>query len=186
MDNTELMALLGIGAAVIVVVLAVCLVVYLIDAIGRFKYLKARNYTNAWFAFIPYLNVYGTVEATYGNVEKIKVLGIELPAIVVKLYPLILTAFSVVTTNIEFLSGIGSLIVTVVTVAVGVVVFKDVMERIEQPVSTGFAVLANIITIVGSIKLLVDASKLQDGQYDYTTDTRALASQAPKQDANVQ
>ena len=186
MNDTELLALMGVGAAAIVIALVICLVVYLVDAIGRFKYLKARNYTNAWFAFIPYLNVYGTVDATYGNVEKIKILGVELPAIVVKLYPLILTAFSVITSNIEFLSGFGSLVVTVLTVAIGVVVFKDVMERIEQPVSTGFAVLANIITIVGSIKLLADASKLQDGQYDYTTDARMLASQAPKQDANVQ
>ncbi|MBE5824218.1 MAG: hypothetical protein E7305_05905 [Butyrivibrio sp.] len=188
MSDTEMMAaLLGVGAAAIVVALIICLVVYLVDAIGIYKYLKARNYSNAWFGFIPFLNTFGKVDATYGNVDKIKVFGVALPAIVVKLYPVILVVFSAITSRISAIASICSLIVTVLTVAVGTVVFKDVMERIEKPVSTGFAVFANIITIVGSIKLLADASKVAPGQYDYTTDTRVLASQAGAQGpANMQ
>jgi hypothetical protein len=186
----ELMLLLGIGAAALVVAFIICLIVYLVDAIGRYKYLKARNYANAWFAFIPFLNIYGTVEATYGNVEKIRVLGVELPAIVVKLYPVILAVVGAITSRIDAISGICGFIISVLTVICGVVVFKDVMERIECPVSTGFAIFANIVTIVGSIKLLADASKLQPGQFDYTTDTRILASQVvaqgPQGPANMQ
>ncbi len=186
-DEEILAAALGIGAVAIVIGLIIGLILYLIDAIGIYKYLKARNYANAWFAFIPFLNTYAKVEATYGNVDKIKAFGIALPAIVVKLYPLILVVFSAITSQISAIASICSLITTVLTVACGTVVFKDVMERIERPVSTGFAVFANIISIVGSIKLLADASSLNPGQYDYTTDTRVLASQADAQGpANMQ
>ena len=180
MDDALVM-LFGLGAIALIITSIICLALYLIDAIGKYKYLKVRNYPNAWFAFIPFLNTYGTVEATYGNVENIKVLGIKLPAIVVKLYPVILAVIGGITAKIDPISSICSFVISVLTIALGVVIFKDIMERIECPVSTGFAILANIITIVGSIKLLADTGRLQPGQFDYMTDTRILASQAGSQ-----
>ena len=98
----------------------------------------------------------------------------ELPAIIVKLYPLILAVIGGITAQIDPISGICGTIISVATVLVGIVVFKDVMERIERPVSTGFAVFAVIITIVSSIKLLIDAGSCQPNQFDYKTDTRVL------------
>ena len=177
MSDGELFAFMGAFAIVGVIAFIIVVAIYLVDAIGRFKYLKARNYQNAWFAFIPFLSNYGVVEATYGKVEKVKIWGVELPIIVVELYPLIIAVLSGITSRINYIGGVCGTVLSVVSILISIAVFKDIMERIERPVTTGFAVLANIIAIVGAIKLLIDASSTTPGQYDYTTDTRVLQSQ---------
>ncbi len=173
----EMEQLLGFMVSFLLVFAIIGLILYLVDAIATFKYLKVRGYANAWMAFIPFCNTYATVEATYGNVEKIKLFGIELPAIVVKLYPVILAAVSGVATYIPKISGALTTIVSVLTIAVGVAIFIDVMERLSDEVSVGFAILANIITIIVPIKILTTCNKLQPGQFDYHTDMRVLKSQ---------
>ena len=56
--------------------------------------------------------------------------------------------------------------------------FCKILERIGTEISLAFSVLANIIPIVGSIKLLTSCKGLMDGQYDYKTDLRTLQSQS--------
>ena len=150
---------------------------YLLDAIATFKYLKVRGYENAWMAFIPIVNTYASVDATYGNVDTIKVLGIQLPAIVVKLYPLIFSVLSGVCSRIPTVGSALATIISVATIVLAVVVFIDMMERINTEVTVGFAVLANIIAIIAPIKILMSCSGLQPGQFDYKTDMRVLKSQ---------
>ncbi len=170
----DLMVVLG---SFFVVIFIVLVALYLLDAIATFKYLKVRGYENAWMAFIPILNTYASVDSTYGNVDTIKVLGIQLPAIVVKLYPLVISVVSGVCTRIPKVGGALTTILSVISIVLAVVVFIDMMERINTEVSVGFAVLANIIAIIAPIKILTSCSSLQPGQFDYKTDMRVLKSQ---------
>ena len=167
------LAMLG---AIMVPMLIIVLVLYLVDAIARFKYLKIRGYVNAWMAFIPILNVYACVDATYGNVEKISVFGISLPAMIVKLYPLIISVLAGIISRIPNVGGISSAL-SIVSLAVGIAVFIDMQERLQQEVSLGFAILANIIAVIAPIKLLISCKGLNPGAFDYTTDQRVLKSQ---------
>jgi hypothetical protein len=163
--------------AIIIPLLIIGFVFYLVDAIARFKYLKIRGYTSAWMAFIPLLNVYSCVDATYGNVDKIKIFGIELPAIVVKLYPVIVSVLTGIISNIPKVGGLST-IVWIIQIAFGVAVFIDMQERLGKEVSTGFAIVANIIAIIAPIKLLMSCSGIGIGAFDYSTDQRVLKSQA--------
>ncbi len=155
----------------------ISLIVYILDAIGTFRYLKVRGYANAWLGFIPIVNIYATVDATYGNVDKISLYGLQLPAIIVKLYPLILGGLSAVFMNIPFIQGIAGIVIFVAQTAIMVMVLKDMMYRIGQEISTGFAILAVVITVIGAIKIISACKGLRDGEYDYTMDSGTLDSQ---------
>ncbi|MCR4744638.1 MAG: hypothetical protein K5894_05330 [Lachnospiraceae bacterium] len=175
------MALVGVLAGLgIMLVFAVfiALIIYIISAIATFKYLKVRNYKNAWMAFIPYANHYAAVEATYGDVEKIKLFGLEVPSVVVKLFPIIVSAASGIISQIPGAGSSLSSLVWLLQIAVSVVIYRDQFYRIRKEISLGFAIFANLFTIVGIIYLLVSCSGLREGQYDYATDTEVLESQA--------
>lgn len=175
MDNDafvlKILATVGIG------LLAVVFLLYLLDAISRFRFLKVRNYQGAWIAFIPIANVYGTVEAVYGNRDTIKVYGTELPAILVKLFPLVASAVTAVASIIPGNAGkLGSLI-WLVQVALFAMIYRDMMFRLRKEVSQGFAVAATLIPIIGSIYLIASCSGLESGEYDYQSAEEELQSQ---------
>ena len=54
---------------------------------------------------------------------------------------------------------------------------KDMLERLDDPQTLGFAVLANIISIIASIKLLTTAGSRVPGSQDWQADPRVLESQ---------
>lgn len=178
LTDQEMAGLVTIFATFGIFLAIICLVLYIIDAIARFRYLKVRAYKSAWMAFIPLLNIYACVDATYGSADKINIFGVSCPAMVVKLYPIILSVITGITSRISAISSIGSTITFIISIIFGVIVYKDMLERIGQEISIGFSVLCNIISIVGSIKLLSATKGLQDGQYDYNTDLRVLHSQS--------
>lgn len=171
-------AVIGILAAVGLVAFIIVLALYLVDAIARFKYLKVRNYDNAWMAFIPIANIYSTVEATYGNEEKINIYGLWLPSILIKLYPLVLGVAATILVNIPLIGGIIGTLVYVAQIALGVMILRDMMERLRKDIAVGLAIVACIIPIVASIIILSSCSDMSDGQYDYMNDSRILNSQA--------
>lgn len=173
-DFTALMAVLGafIGVLVILVI-----IFYLVDAIARFKYLKVRNYANSWMAFIPIANIYSTVEATYGNADKISLYGLILPSVLLKLYGLILGAAAGILSNIPYVGSIAGTVISVASIAIGVQIFRDMMFRLDNDSSVALAIVANIIPIVGAVVILSACKNKTDGQYDYATDTRELPSQ---------
>ena len=173
-DFGAVMAVLGAFLGVIVILVVIF---YLVDAIARFKYLKVRKYANTWMAFIPIANIFSTVEATYGNVEKISLYGLILPAVLLKLYGLILGAAAGILANIPYVGSIAGTVVSVASIAIGVQVFRDMMQRLDNDSSIALAIVANIIPIVGAIVLLSACKDKADGQYDYATDTRELTSQ---------
>ena len=176
---TELndMAVFGALMSVIAVLGVIAIIFYLIDAIGRYKYLKVRNYSSPVLAFIPIANIYATVEATYGTVEKIKLYGVEFPSFVVKLFPLITSAVAGALSRIPGIGTQVSSILGIVTIGFMAALFMDVMKCIKKDVSLPFAVIASFISIVGSIMLLVSCKDLQSGQYDYREDKEPLPSQ---------
>ena len=163
------------GAFIILGIIVIAF--YLVDAFARYKYLKVRNYPCAWMAFLPIANVYATVEATYGNVETIKVYGIEMPAIGVKLFPVLLSCLAGIGSQIPGVGSTISSLLGIVTIAFMVAIYIDVLKRIRKEMSLPFAIIANIFSIVGSIYLLISCNGLNDGQYDYKSDANPLYSQ---------
>ena len=155
----------------------ILIALYLVDAIARYKYLKVRNYTNAWMGFIPVANIYACVEATYGPVNFINLYGWRAPATLIKLWGLVTYALTFVCNQIPYVGGVLSLVITVINVAVLVQIFMDMMERLDDPQTTGFAILANIISIIASVKLLTTAGSRVPGSQNWQADPRVLSSQ---------
>ena len=174
MDEYAVFAALG-GFLVVLFIIAVA--VYLVDAIGRYKYLKVRNYQNAWMGFIPFANIYACVEATYGPCNLINLYGWRAPASILKLWAVIVAVLTYVVNLIPHVGSVLALVVTVLNIAFLVQLFKDMLERLDDPQTTGFAILANIITIIASIKLLASSSAHAPASQDWQTDARVLTSQ---------
>lgn len=174
MEDSDILAMLG---GFVVVFLIIGLVLYLLDAIARFKYLKVRGYENAWFAFIPIVNIWASVTTTYGSAEKIKFYGVEVPAIVIKLWSVVYYVATVIVTRLPVASGTIGFVLTLVNIAVILQIYRDMMERLDNPQDTVSAVVAVIINFISDIKLLGAAGKFQPGQLDYRTDERVLSSQ---------
>ena len=176
--DSETLALFATLGSMILVVFIIGIAFYVVEAIARYKYLRVRGYQNAWMGIIPFANIWATVEATYGNVEKIRVYGWDAPAIVVKLWPVITYGLSALCTRIPYVGGTLSTVVAVLNIAVMVLIFRDTMERLDDPQGVGFGILAVVIGIIGSIKLLSGSGKFLPGSQDYMTDPRVLTSQA--------
>ena len=81
--------ILAAMAGMIVFASIVSLVLYFIAAFARYKYLRIRSYENAWMAFVPIVNIWAIVEATYGKKERINIYGWDAPAVVLKLWPIV-------------------------------------------------------------------------------------------------
>ncbi len=177
MDD-EMLGLLIAMTGIFVVAGIIVLVLYLIDAIARFIYLKVRNYDNAWMAFIPIVNLWASVEATYGDSETVNIYGWDAPAIVAKLWPVVTYILSGVINVIPALGQALSLILYVLNIAVLVMIFRDMMERLEYPQEGPLAIIAVVIPIVSSIMLLTTVGKFAAGSQDYRNDDRVLSSQA--------
>lgn len=178
LTDEQALGLFAVLGSMLVVLAIIGFIFYIVDAIARMKYLRIRGYKGVWMAFIPILNIYACVDATYGNVEKINLYGVSLPAMCVKLYPVIVAVLAGIVSRIPAISGVGSTILYIIQIVIGVMVLMDMMERIDHNVSIAFSVIANLIPIVASIKLLVACKGLKDGQYDYTSDLRVLKSQS--------
>ncbi|WP_022764174.1 hypothetical protein [Butyrivibrio sp. XPD2006] len=173
----EDMAVLAALGGFLMVLFLILIALYLVDAIARYKYLKVRNYPNPWMGFIPIANVYACVEATYGPVNYINLYGWRAPAVLLKLWGIVTYVLTVVCNQIPYVGGFLSLVVTIINIAVLVQIFRDMMERLDDPQTVGFAVLANIISIIASIKLLTTAGNRAPGSQDWQTDPRVLESQ---------
>ena len=174
MDEYAILAAMG---GFIVVLLLISLALYLVDAFARYKYLKVRNYQNAWMGFIPFANFYACVEATYGPCNYINLFGWRAPAALIKLWEVAVIVLSYVVSYIPYVGGILSLVLTVLNVAVCVQIFRDMLERLDDPQTLGFGILATIISIVGSIKLLATTGNFAAASQDWMTDIRVLTSQ---------
>ena len=174
MDDSQVLTVLG-GFAVFFLIIG--LVLYLLDAISTFKYLKVRGYESSWMAFIPFVNVWATVEATYGKVDKIKVYGWNAPAVVIKLWALVTIVLAGIATMIPSIGSVLSTVIYILNVAVLVQIYQDTMERLEKPQEIVPAVIAILIAIISDIMILGAAGKFQNGQIDYSTDERVLQSQ---------
>lgn len=177
LSDQEATLLVGLLATFGLVFLIIALVLYIIDAIAKFKYLKIRNYPSAWMAFIPILNIYATVDATYGKVDTIKIFGVELPSMCIKLYPIALSVVTGIASRIPSAGNVISSVVGIIGLIITVIVYRDVLARLGKDISIGFSVLANIISIISSIYLIMACKGIAPGEYDYLTDTRPLPSQ---------
>ena len=173
----EEMAVLATLGGLLIVVFLILIALYLVDAIARYKYLKVRSYQNPWMGFIPIANIYACVEATYGPVNYINLYGWRAPSTLIKLWGIVTYVLSIVCNQIPYIGGVLSLLVTIINIAVLVQIFRDMMERLDDPQTLGFAVLANIISIIASIKLLATAGSRVPGSQNWQADPRVLESQ---------
>ena len=177
MDFDNWGVIIAAMTGVFVVVSIIVLALYLISAFARYKYLKVRSYENAWFAFIPIVNIWAIVEATYGRKEKIIIYGWEAPAIVLKLWPIVTYALALIINIIPIIGNILSMLLFVLNVAVMAMIFKDMMEQLNRPQEMVMAVIAVVFHIVSDIMILSATGSFQPGQQDWQTDNRELNSQ---------
>ena len=169
-----LMAVMGMFFAVILVIM---LVLYLIDAIAKYKYLRVRSYENAWMAFIPIINIWAVVEATYGNGETINMYGWDAPAVVVKLWPIVTYVLAAAINLIPFVGQFLSLALAILNFAVMLMIYRDMMERLGKQEDIALAIILVLISIAASIKILMTSSNFAPGSQDYKNDDRVLSSQ---------
>ena len=177
MDYSDFDGFIAAMAGVFMISAVIILILYLISSFARYKYLKIRSYENAWMAFIPIVNIWAIVEATYGNKERINIYGWEAPAIVLKLWPVVAYALALVINVIPLVGNILSLLLTVLEVAILAMIFKDMMEHLDRPQEMVTAVIAVVIHLVSDIMILSATSSFQPGQQDWQTDNRVLNSQ---------
>ena len=178
MDYDDLGVVLGAFAIVIAVMTVIALIFYIIGAISSYKYLKVRSYENAWMAFIPIINIYALVEATYGQGDKINIYGWEAPAIILKLWPVVTYVLALVINVVPVIGSALSMLLTILNIAVLLLIYKDMMERLESPDDGFGAIVAVVIHIIADIKVLGAAGRFQPGQQNWRADDRVLASQA--------
>ncbi len=150
---------------------------YLVAAFARYRYLSIRSYDKAWMAFIPIANIWAVVEATYGKQEKINIYGWDAPAVVLKLWPMVIYVLAIVINVIPILGNALSILLSVLNIAVFVMIFRDMMENLETPQDIFISVVAVIIHIVGDIMILSTTGKFNPGDQDWQTDNRVLGSQ---------
>ncbi len=155
----------------------ICLAFYLIAAFARYRYLRIRSYDKAWMAFIPIANIWAVVEATYGKQEKINIYGWDAPAIVLKLWPMVIYVLAIVINVIPVLGNALSVLLRVLNIAVFVMIFRDMMENLENPQDTVISIIAVIIHLVGDIMILSITGRFNPGEQDWQTDNRVLGSQ---------
>lgn len=169
--------ILAAMAGMIVFASIVSLVLYFIAAFARYKYLRIRSYENAWMAFVPIVNIWAIVEATYGKTERINIYGWDAPAVVLKLWPIVTYVLAIAINVIPVIGNILSLLLSILNIAVFVMIFKDMMDNLEKPQDTVIAVIAVIFHIISDIMLLSASSGFEPGQQNWQTDNRYLGSQ---------
>ena len=168
-----LTAMIGVFAVAAVI----AFIFYVVGAIASFKYLKVRSYENSWMAFIPIVNIWALVEATYGTDETVNIYGWDAPSIVLKLWSIVMSVLAMVISMVPAFGSALSTLLTILNVAVLLMIYKDMMERLESPQDGFGAVIAVIIHIIADIKVIGAAGRFQPGQQDWRNDNRVLTSQ---------
>ena len=158
-------------------VMIIMLLMFLLDAVARYKYLKVRGYDKCWMAFVPLANMWATVEATYGEQEKINIYGWKAPAVALKLWAVALFFMLLIVGRIPVIGRLLCLAVEIANIMVFIQVCRDMMERLYSEESVGDAVIAILIHFVSSFKIMGAARKYDQGELDYRKDERVLGSQ---------
>lgn len=156
----------------------IVLTLYLMDAVSRYKYLKVRGYEKCFLAFVPFANIWASVEATYGKSEKINVYGWKAPAMIVKLWGVLFYALSVAVAGIPVVGRLIGLALLAANIAVMSQLFSDMMERLGEPQDRMASVVAVFINFIASYKLIRTAGRVKACEQDYRLDERVLGSQS--------
>ena len=159
------------------ILMVIILGLFILDAFARFRYLKVRGYDKCWLAFVPLANMWATVEATYGNEEKINIYGWKAPAVILKLWAVALFLMLLIAGRIPFIGRLLCLAVEIVNIAVFIQIYRDMMERLYHPQEMADSVIAILIHFVSSFKILGAAKRYDQGELDYKKDERVLGSQ---------
>ena len=157
--------------------LVVMLLLFILDAVARYRYLKVRGYDKCWMAFVPLANMWATVEATYGDQEKINIYGWRAPAIVLKLWAVSLFFLLLIAGRIPVIGRLIALAVWVANIAVFIQVYRDMMERLYCEQSVGDSVIAVLIHFVSSFKIMGASRRYGEKELDFRKDERELGSQ---------
>ena len=176
--DSEIFAFYAIIRGIMVLMAVLVLALYLFDAVSRYKYFKVRGYEKSILAFIPFANIWASVEATYGKTDKVNIYGWKAPALIVKLWGVVFYALTVAVSGIPVVGRLIGLALLVANVAVMAQLYADMMERLDEPQERLVSVVAVIINFAASYKLIRAAGRFQVGQQSYRDDDRILRSQS--------
>ncbi len=175
--DRDLFAFYAIIRGIMGVLGIIVLTLYLLDAVSRYKYLKVRGYGKCFLAFVPFANIWASVEATYGKDEKINVYGWKAPSMVVKLWGVIFYVLSVAVAGIPVVGRLLGLALLAANIAVMAQLYSDMMEKLDDPQERMASVVAVFVNFIASYKLIHTAGKFKAGQRNYREDNRTLRSQ---------
>ncbi len=159
------------------ILMIIILALFLLDAFARYKYLKVRGYDKCWMAFVPLANMWATVDATYGKTDKINIYGWQAPAIILKLWAVVLFLVLVIAGRIPVIGSLICFAMEIANIAVFIQIYRDMMERLYSPQEGAEVILAVIIHFISSIKILGAAKKYDQDELDYRQEERVLRSQ---------
>lgn len=177
MDTNNITAIFAVLGTVIAISAVIVIIFYLVGAIASYKYLQVRSYENSWMAFIPIVNIWALVEATYGTDETINVYGWDAPAVVLKLWSVVTYILALMINVIPVIGNALSLLLSILNIAILLMIYKDMMERLENPQEGFGAVIAVIIHIIADIKVIGATGRFSPGQQNWHEDNRVLSSQ---------
>ena len=176
--DSEIFAFYAIIRGIMGVTAALFLALFLMDAVSRYKYFKVRGYEKSVLAFIPFANIWASVEATYGKGDKINIYGWKAPALMVKLWGVVFYALTVAVSGIPVVGRLLGLVLLVANVGVMAQLYSDMMERLDEPQERFASVVAVIINFVASYKVLRATGRCHSGEQNYREDTSCLRSQS--------
>lgn len=136
------------------------LALYVVAALAEMKALKILGYTNTWFAWIPFLNIYALVEVT--GEESADIFGIRISTSVMKFYSLI--AFGC--TFVPVVGGIASFLINLLC---GWWTYKYVYALLDGKTPDDESVIALLSALIGIIQIFkfFSAKPRQDGPSNY-------------------
>ncbi len=127
------------------------IVCYVLFALGTMHVLKKLNYPTAWFAWIPIANTFALGQCCDEGDGKNHVFGLEVPNIVICLYPVI----SFLVSMIPVLGWLASLAVTFLC---GGLVYTSIYAQMEGKTEKDCQVigyLSSIIVFIPIVKFMI-------------------------------
>lgn len=159
-DYDELTSLLASGAGAafgvvfsfLIAALAITITCYIVSSIAYGRVMKACSYSHPAAAWVPFWREWALASCTVRENETVSLFGVDVPAIVIKLWWLI----QLVLNYIPYVGGILALIVGVIAQSWIFSTLFAALENKEKSDCTLIGVVASFFNIVAWVKFLQD------------------------------
>ena len=117
---------------------------YVVTALATMKALRILGYANAWFAWIPFLNIYALVDAT--GEDNADIFGLSISTSILRFYSLI--AF-----GCSFVPFVGGIVSCIINLLCGWWMYKNVYALLDGKSPDDESVIALLSALIGIIPI---------------------------------